>query len=56
MRKSIEYWGREGKGKGKEREKKKKSLRSPTINLLQDRKLQRQKVDKCLMIKTEGKI
>lgn len=23
MRKSIEYWGREGKGKGKEREKKK---------------------------------
>lgn len=35
--------------------KKKISLRSTTINLLQDRKLQRQKVDKCLMIKTEGK-
>lgn len=46
----MEYWGKGGEGRGK------KSLRGTTINLLQDKKLQGQKVDKCLMIKTEGKI
>lgn len=51
MRKSIEYWGKGGEGK-----EKKISRRGTTINLLQDKKLQRQKVDKILMIKTEGKI